>query len=100
MAAAALPPSFASFGLDDRLTRAVLKAKYTKPTLVQATAIPIALEGRDVLCRAKTGSGKTVAYSLPVLQKILVAKSVRPSSFVGGWLGGCVVGQDALQNID
>ncbi|KAJ3282095.1 ATP-dependent DNA/RNA helicase, partial [Borealophlyctis nickersoniae] len=47
---------------------------FTHPTLVQAKAIPLALEGKDVLARARTGSGKTAAYCLPILQKILGGK--------------------------
>ncbi|KAI5984313.1 P-loop containing nucleoside triphosphate hydrolase protein [Pisolithus albus] len=46
----------------------------SRPTLVQWKAIPIALENRDMLVRAKTGSGKTAAYCVPVVQKILTAK--------------------------
>ena len=73
--------SFADFGLDPRLVQAVAQENYREPTLVQAKAIPLALEGKDVLAKAKTGSGKTAAYLLPVLQSILKRKQVRaPSS--------------------
>lgn len=76
---AAPPPSeltFADFGLDPRLVQAIAKEKFDKPTLVQRTAIPLALDGQDVLAKAKTGSGKTLAYILPVLQSILKRKQV------------------------
>ncbi|KAF4591399.1 ATP-dependent RNA helicase DBP9 [Ophiocordyceps camponoti-floridani] len=68
--------TFAEFGLDARLLQAVGELKLVRPTLVQRRAIPMALDGRDVLCRAKTGSGKTAAYVLPVLAGILKRKSV------------------------
>jgi ATP-dependent RNA helicase DDX56/DBP9 len=71
--------SFFSFcnsnSLDPRLTKACTqKLGYTSPTLVQAKAVPLALAGRDLLVRARTGSGKTAAYGLVLLQKILIAK--------------------------
>ncbi|KAJ3172786.1 ATP-dependent DNA/RNA helicase, partial [Irineochytrium annulatum] len=66
--------SFDSLDLDPRLLRAIAKLGFTTPTLVQSTAIPLALKGKDILARARTGSGKTVAYCLPVLQKVLAAK--------------------------
>ena len=66
--------SFATFDLDHRLAEAVAKQGFTEPTLVQASAIPLFLEGRDMLIRARTGSGKTLAYALPLLQKIMHAK--------------------------
>ena len=71
--------TFTSFShiLDSRILRALADAGFARPTLVQAKAIPLALEGRDILARARTGSGKTAAYCIPVVQKILSAKSVR-----------------------
>lgn len=63
--------SFSSFPLDARLLRAVADLNYAHPTLVQAKAIPLALEGKDILARARTGSGKTAAYLLPILQGAL-----------------------------
>ncbi|KAJ4293780.1 ATP-dependent DNA/RNA helicase [Collariella sp. IMI 366227] len=74
-------PSFAELGLDPRLVQAVAKQTFEKPTLVQRKAIPLALQGQDVLCKAKTGSGKTAAYVLPLLSGILKRKTVcGPSS--------------------
>ena len=70
--------SFDSFGLDARLLQAISKAKYKKPTPVQLQAIPLALEGKDVLAKSKTGSGKTAAYVLPILQSILRKKAASP----------------------
>ena len=62
------------FNLDKKLIKALSKLGYTYPTLVQAKAIPIALQGKDLLVRARTGSGKTVAFALPLINKILIDK--------------------------
>jgi ATP-dependent RNA helicase DDX56/DBP9 len=62
---------FTSLDLDHRLQKALSDLNYQHPTLIQSTAIPLALEGKDILARARTGSGKTAAYCLPLLQKIL-----------------------------
>ena len=62
--------------LDARILRSLADMGFSRPTLVQAKAIPLALENRDILARARTGSGKTAAYCVPVIQKILSAKSV------------------------
>ncbi len=62
--------------LDTRILRALADMGFARPTLVQGKAIPLAIEGRDILARARTGSGKTAAYCIPVIQKILNAKSV------------------------
>ncbi|KAL1659484.1 P-loop containing nucleoside triphosphate hydrolase protein [Schizophyllum commune] len=75
--------TFASFAniLDQRILRALADLGFARPTLVQAKAIPLALESRDILARARTGSGKTAAYCVPLVQKILNlnAKSVGTS---------------------
>ncbi|EJD07329.1 ATP-dependent RNA helicase dbp9 [Fomitiporia mediterranea MF3/22] len=60
--------------LDARLLRALADMGFARPTLVQAQAIPLALEGRDILARARTGSGKTASYCVPLAQKILRKK--------------------------
>lgn len=68
--------SFAGLGLDARLLQSIAKQNFKAPTLVQKEAIPLAIKGRDVLARAKTGSGKTAAYLLPILHSILKRKEV------------------------
>uniref|UniRef100_A0A4W6F2E4 Probable ATP-dependent RNA helicase DDX56 n=1 Tax=Lates calcarifer TaxID=8187 RepID=A0A4W6F2E4_LATCA len=69
---------FHEMGLDDRLLKAVADLGWSQPTLIQEKAIPLALEGKDLLARARTGSGKTAAYAVPVVQRILASKqSVR-----------------------
>jgi ATP-dependent RNA helicase DDX56/DBP9 len=84
--------TFADLGLDARLVQAVAQQKFLKPTLVQRRAIPLALDGKDVLCKAKTGSGKTAAYVLPVLAGILKKKSVRFPSFASNHVGSMAGG--------
>lgn len=74
--ASTLPASFSALQLDERLQRAVAKLKYAQPTKIQAEAIPPLLEGRDVLAQSRTGSGKTDAYLLPLLDILLRAKAL------------------------
>ena len=61
---------FATLGLRAELLRAVGDAGYTTPTPVQAEAIPAILEGRDMLAGAQTGTGKTAAFAIPLLQQL------------------------------
>ena len=61
---------FADLGLSEPLLRALHGAKYTTPTPIQARTIPALLQGRDVLGVAQTGTGKTAAFALPVLQQL------------------------------
>jgi superfamily II DNA/RNA helicase len=63
--------TFDEFDISPKLMRAIAKLGFSSPTLVQETAIPLALQGKDILARAKTGSGKTAAYCIPILQKVL-----------------------------
>lgn len=62
--------------IDARILKALADLGLVRPTPVQAEVIPLALEGKDVLARARTGSGKTAAYCVPLVQKILTAKAV------------------------
>jgi ATP-dependent RNA helicase RhlE len=66
--------SFADLGLAEPLLRALDAAKYSVPTPIQARTIPLLLQGRDVLGIAQTGTGKTAAFALPVLQHLAAAK--------------------------
>ena len=66
---------FSSLGLIPALVRAVDKAGYAAPTAIQAAAIPAILRGSDVLGAAQTGSGKTAAYALPLLQALMAPVS-------------------------
>ncbi|XP_069317527.1 probable ATP-dependent RNA helicase DDX56 isoform X4 [Eulemur rufifrons] len=69
---------FEHMGLDPRLLQAVTDLGWSRPTLIQEKAIPLALEGKDLLARARTGSGKTAAYAIPMLQLLLHRKAVGP----------------------
>src|SRR5438093_10338605 len=62
--------SFQSLGLDPALLKAVQRLGYTSPTQVQAQGIPAILAGRDVIGSARTGSGKTAAFLLPINQRL------------------------------
>ena len=64
--------SFASLGLAPALLRALDEQGYSSPTPIQAAAIPPALEGHDLLAGAQTGTGKTAAFALPLLQRLYV----------------------------
>ena len=68
--------SFSNFGLSPGLLEAVAKEGYTDPTPIQAKAIPAILEGHDLLAAAQTGTGKTAAFTLPLLHKLLGAEPV------------------------
>jgi ATP-dependent RNA helicase RhlE len=61
---------FSHFGLNPTLLRGVRELGFTRPTPIQQEAIPPALEGRDVLACAMTGTGKTAAFVLPILQRL------------------------------
>jgi ATP-dependent RNA helicase RhlE len=67
--------SFSSLGLSEPLLRVVTERNYAAPTPIQTLAIPAVLQGRDVQASAQTGSGKTAAFALPILQ--LLAASPR-----------------------
>jgi ATP-dependent RNA helicase RhlE len=61
---------FTDLGLIPSLTRAVAAEGYTNPTPIQQQAIPHVLSGRDLLGLAQTGTGKTAAFALPILQRL------------------------------
>ena len=63
--------SFEHFKLDSRLYRGITQAGYEVPTPIQAVAIPVALDGDDMIGTAQTGTGKTAAFVLPLLNKLL-----------------------------
>src|SRR5712691_41198 len=78
--------SFDALGLTLELLRAVADQGYTEPTPVQREAIPLVLAGRDLLAGAQTGTGKTAAFVLPLLQRLNGARTP-------GWNGA--PGRDA-----
>ena len=74
-------PNFREMGLDDRLLEAAaVKLAWKEPTDIQKRAIPLIMEGRDLLARGRTGSGKTGAFVIPIIQKILDCKRLGSGS--------------------
>jgi ATP-dependent RNA helicase DeaD len=65
-----LPASFTSIGLSTPITNTLQALGYEEPTPVQAKAIPLLLKGHDIIGQAQTGTGKTAAFALPILEKI------------------------------
>ena len=70
--------SFNDFGLAEPILRALREEKYETPTPIQTQTIPIACQGRDVIGIAQTGTGKTAAFALPILNRLLVHRQ-RPA---------------------
>ena len=62
--------TFKELGIIEPILRAVESEGYTKPTPIQEQSIPILLEGKDLLGCAQTGTGKTAAFSIPIIQHI------------------------------
>src|SRR5450432_576527 len=69
---------FGSLGLIDQLAAAVSALGYEEPTPVQRETIPLLLAKRDVLGQAATGTGKTAAFALPMLQRLVGGESQKP----------------------
>src|SRR5690606_2659858 len=67
--------SFDSLGLSAPIVRALVQQGYAAPTPIQAQVIPAALEGRDVIACARTGTGKTAAFTLPLLERLAAAST-------------------------
>jgi superfamily II DNA/RNA helicase len=70
---------FADFGLAPEIERALSDQGYVHPTPIQAQAIPVVLQGRDVMGAAQTGTGKTAGFSLPIIQMLLAHASTSMS---------------------
>lgn len=64
-------PRFEDFGLAPEILRALSEQGYVHPTPIQAEAIPVVLQGKDVMGAAQTGTGKTAGFSLPIIQRLL-----------------------------
>src|SRR5580765_2615142 len=64
-----VPEAFAALGVRPSILRALAEAKFTTPSEIQALLIPRALTGVDILGQARTGTGKTAAFAIPVLQR-------------------------------
>jgi ATP-dependent RNA helicase DeaD len=75
-------PGFAALGLESGLLAALETLGYEEPTPIQRDAIPPLLSGKDVLGQAATGTGKTAAFTLPMLQRIAHGAKTRPSALI------------------
>ena len=82
--------AFADLGLDPRITATLTTLGYEEPTPIQQAAIPVLLEGRDVLGQAATGTGKTAAFTLPLIQRAALGAGV-----VGGVVEGAATDEGA-----
>src|SRR4029077_17157232 len=71
------PTSFDGLGLSEPLRLALQTENYLKPTPIQAQAIPLLAEGRDLLGIAQTGTGKTAAFALPILHRLSTQRLAR-----------------------
>src|SRR5690606_38147616 len=67
-------PTFESLGLSDASLRTVRDLGFTKPSKIQASFIPVALTGVDCSGQARTGTGKTAAFALPMLERLDLSK--------------------------
>jgi len=67
--------SFKTLNLNPQIERAIKEVGYSEATPIQAEAIPAILDGKDLLAAAQTGTGKTAAFALPMLQKLSLKKS-------------------------
>ncbi len=77
--------TFEDLGLRSELLRALVAEGYTTPTPIQAQAIPPALLGRDVQGIAQTGTGKTAAFALPILHRLLDNPRRPPAAAAASW---------------
>ncbi|MEE2780755.1 MAG: DEAD/DEAH box helicase [Planctomycetota bacterium] len=73
---------FSDLGLSDRMLAALARAEYTQPTPVQAGLIPKAISGCDLLGQARTGTGKTAAFAIPILERIEEKKRGVPRALI------------------
>lgn len=69
--------TFADFGLSKELEKAVFNMGFEEPSPIQAQAIPIALSGKDMIGQAQTGTGKTTAFGVPLLEKLDVNEGIQ-----------------------
>ncbi|MBI4895703.1 MAG: DEAD/DEAH box helicase [Candidatus Aenigmarchaeota archaeon] len=69
--------SFEQLNLDPRILKALKEIGFEKPTDIQAKSIPIAMEGKDIIGESMTGSGKTAAFAIPIVQKMEAKKGVQ-----------------------
>ncbi len=68
---------FSALGLSDSILKAIAEHGYTKPTPIQTKAIPVVLQGKDLMAAAQTGTGKTAGFTLPILELLAKGKLAR-----------------------
>ena len=66
--------NFSDLNIENKLKKSIELAEFKTPTPIQSQSIPISLEGKDVLGTAQTGTGKTLAFTIPMLNKLLKNK--------------------------
>jgi len=85
------PANFSQLGLISPLLARLTELEYQQPTPIQAEVIPSVLAGKDLIAGANTGSGKTAAFALPLLQQLHEEKSQGKSSARGNYVGGLIL---------
>jgi len=73
---------FEEMGLDNRLLKSIKLLGWKEPTMIQEKAIPLALEGKDLLAKGRTGCGKTGAFLIPIMHQILTNKKYDSSQSI------------------
>ena len=74
--------NFSDFGLSNEIEKAISNMGFEEPSPIQAQAIPIALTGKDLIGQAQTGTGKTTAFGIPLLEKMDAREAYKALSFV------------------
>ena len=87
---------FTELHLSENILKAVEKAGFEKPSPIQELTIPLALEGKDVIGQAQTGTGKTAAFGLPTLDKIDTSRHVVQALVIAPTRELAVQGQEEL----
>ena len=67
--------NFTDLQLENKLKKSIQLANFKTPTPIQSQSIPISLEGRDILGTAQTGTGKTLAFTIPMINKLILDKN-------------------------
>jgi ATP-dependent RNA helicase RhlE len=67
--------AFKALGLSEKIVKSIIESGYTAPTEIQSLAIPVAMEGKDIIGIAQTGTGKTAAFALPILHRLSTTSS-------------------------
>ena len=90
------PMAFAQLQLAPPLSRAVAEMGYTSMTPIQAKAIPPILDGKDLLGAAQTGTGKTAAFTLPLLQRLAANRPAGGDKIRRIWIHHCAATNDQV----